>query len=236
MSSARLRIAFSGTVRRLIRVRRRKSRAETQRRADGMVPPDHGRSARPRGAVAGSGRTLWLQSIAPLAWGCAEKAPSTCSGDHHGPTCVPLGASIYFKNPEKASPPASGGPVHTTLTDRHNRKAELARHGIRRTRPNNRSHGTRTEIAGHIVLRASSHSCARQTAAVPSGDEPCQATAGAKGIKGASAHLRRGSMVSCLGVAAPRVPAGRAAFGRSVRPGTVLAHPDVGFSYEGRWP
>ena len=136
----------------------------------------------------------------------------------------------------KESPPASGGPVHTTLTGKNDRKVELARHGIRRTRPNNRSHGTRTEIAGHIVLRGFSHPCARQTAAVPTGDEPCQATAGAKGIKGASAHLRCGSTVSCLGVAAPRVPVGKAAFGRSVRPGTVLAHPDVGFPYEGRQP
>ena len=120
--------------------------------------------------------------------------------------------------------------MHTTLLDMRGRKAELVRHGIQRTRPNNRSHGTRTEIAGHIVLRASSHPCARQMAAVPSGDEPCRATAGAKGIKGASAHLRRGSMVSCLGLAAPRFPVGKAAFGRSVRPGTVLVHPDDGFS------
>ena len=126
--------------------------------------------------------------------------------------------------------------MHTTLTGKNDRKVELARHGIRRTRPNNRSHGTRTEIAGHIVLRGFSHPRARQTAAVPTGDEPCQATAGAKGIKGASAHLRCGSTVSCLGVAAPRVPVGKAAFGRSVRPGTVLAHPDVGFPYEGRQP
>ena len=129
----------------------------------------------------------------------------------------------------KESPPPSGGPVHTTLTDRYGRKAELVRHGIRRTRPNNRSHDTRTEIAGHIMLRDTSIPCARQTVAVPHGDEPCQATAGAKGIKGASAHLRCGSMVSCLGVAAPRVPVGKAAFGRSVLPGTVLAHPGDGF-------
>jgi hypothetical protein len=133
----------------------------------------------------------------------------------------------------KESPPASGGPVHTTLTGGFGRKVEPVLHGTRRTRPNNRSHDTRTEIAGHTVLRASSHPCAHQTAAVPTGDGPCQATAGAKGIKGASAHLRRGSMVSCLGVAAPRVPVGKAAFGRSVRPGTVLAHPGDGFSGQG---
>ena len=126
--------------------------------------------------------------------------------------------------------------MHTTMTGRRDRKVDLVRQGIRRTRPNNHSHDTQTEIAGHIVFREFSVPCARQTAAVPNGDEPCQATAGAKGIKGASAHLRCGSTVSCLGVAAPRVPVGKAAFGRSVRPGTVLAHPDVGFPYEGRQP
>ena len=40
------------------------------------------------------------------------------------------------------------------------------------------------------------------------------------------------SMVSCLGVAALRLPVGKTAFGRSIRQGTVLAHPDDGFSPE----
>ena len=122
--------------------------------------------------------------------------------------------------------------MHTTLSDGFGRKAELVRHGIRRTRPNNRSHGTRTEIAGHIVFHESSNPCARQTATISNGDQSCQATAGAKGIKGASAHLRCGSKMSCLGEAALRVPVGEAAFGRSIRPGTVLTHLDDGFSYE----
>jgi len=234
MSSARRRIASSGTVRKLTRAVPRRPRAETHGRASGMAPPDRGRRARPRGAVAGSGRTPWLQAISPSAWGCAESTRSTCSGGHLGPTCVPLGLSICAKGFERSSPPASGGPVHTTLTDGFSRKAEPVRHGIRRTRPKNRSYDTRTEIAGHIVLRDTSIPCARQTVAVPHGDGPCQATAGAKGIKGASAHLRCGSMVSCLGVAALRVPVGEGAFGRSVRPGTVLAHPGDGLSCDAR--
>jgi hypothetical protein len=191
------------------------------------MPLDRGRGARPRGAVAGSGRTLWLQSIAPLAWGCAEKAPSTCSGGRHGPTCVPLGLSIYQVF-ERSSPPASGGLVHTTLTDRRGREAEPVRRGIRRTRPNNRSHGTRTEIAGHIVFREASNPCARQMATVSTGDQSCQATAGAKGTKGASAHLRCGSMVSGVGSAAFKGSVGTAAFGRAARLGCGLAHPGDG--------
>jgi hypothetical protein len=119
--------------------------------------------------------------------------------------------------------------VHTTLTDRHDRKAELARHGIRRTRPNNRSHGTRTEIAGHIVFRESSNPCARQTGTISIGDESHQATAGAKGTKGASAHLRCGSMVSGVASAALKDSVGTAAFGRAVRLGCGLAHPGDGF-------
>jgi hypothetical protein len=129
----------------------------------------------------------------------------------------------------KESPPASGGPVHTTLTDRHDRKAELVRHGIRRTRPSNRSHDTRTEIAGHILFRDSSIPCARQTATVSTGDQSCQATAGAKGIKGASAHLRCGSMVSGVGSAAFKGSVGTAAFERAARLGCGLAHPGDGF-------
>jgi hypothetical protein len=196
------------------------------------MPPDRGRGARPRGAVAGSGRTLWLQPIEFPARRCADKERSACSGGHHGPTCVPLGLSICFRGFERSSPPASGGPVHMTLTDGLGRKVEPVRHGIRRTRPNNRSHNTRTEIAGHIVFRESSNPCARQTAAVPTGDEPCQATAGAKAIKGASAHLRCGSKVLCLRSAALRLPVGKTAFGRSTRQGMVLAHLGDGFTYE----
>jgi hypothetical protein len=122
------------------------------------------------------------------------------------------------------SPPASGGPVHTTLTDRHDRKAELVRHGIRRARPNNRSHDTRTEIAGHIVFRESSNPCARQTTTISTGDQCCQATARAKGIKGASAHLRCGSMVLGVGSAALKGSVGTAAFEQAARPGFGLAH------------
>ena len=139
------------------------------------------------------------------------------------------GFSISTHQIHKESPPASGGPVHTTLTDRHDRKAELARHGIRRTRPNNRSHGTRTEIAGHIVFRESSNPCARQTGTISIGDESHQATAGAKGTKGASAHLRCGSMVSGVASAALKDSVGTAAFGRAVRLGCGLAHPGDGF-------
>jgi hypothetical protein len=69
-------------------------------------------------------------------------------------------------------------------------------------------------------------------AAVSTGDELYQATAGAKAIKGASAHLRCGSKVLCLRSAALRLPVGKTAFGRSIRQGTVLAHPDDGFSPE----
>jgi hypothetical protein len=129
----------------------------------------------------------------------------------------------------KESPPASGGPVNTTLTDRHDRKAELVRHGIRRTRPNDRSHDTRTEIVGHIVFQESSIPCARQTATISIGDQSHQATAGAKGIKGASAHLRCGSMVSGVGSAALKGSGGTAAFGRAARLGCGLAHPGDGF-------
>jgi len=124
----------------------------------------------------------------------------------------------------KESPPASGGPVHTTPTDRHDRKAELVRQGIRRTRPTNRSHDTRIEIAGHIVFHESSNSCACQTATISNGDQSCRATVGAKGIKGASAHLRCGSMVSGVGSAALQGSIGTAAFGRAARSGCGLAH------------
>ena len=132
----------------------------------------------------------------------------------------------------KESPPASGGPVHTTLMDKRDRKVELGRPGIRRTRPKNRSHGTRAEIAGHIVFQGYSDSCARQTATISTGDQSHQATAGAKGIKGASAHLRCGSMVSGVGSAAFKDPVGTAAFGRAVRRGSGLAHLGDGLSYE----
>jgi hypothetical protein len=124
----------------------------------------------------------------------------------------------------KESPPASGGSVHTTLTDWHDRKADLIRHGIRRTRPNNRSHDTRTEIAGHIVFQESLNSCARQTATISTGDQSCQATAGAMGIKGASAHRQCGSMVSSVGTAAFNGSVGTTALGRAVRLGSGLAH------------
>jgi hypothetical protein len=133
------------------------------------------------------------------------------------------------------SPPASGGPVHTTLPDRPDRKAELVRRGIRRTRPMNRLRGTRTEIAGQLLLRRFSDPCARPTAAVPSGDGLPRATAGANGTKGASAHLRCGSKVPSLGVAAPRNPVGETAFGRFIRLGTSLAHRGVGFFCAPRW-
>jgi len=129
----------------------------------------------------------------------------------------------------KESPPASGGPVHTTLTDRIDRKAEPARHGIRRTRPNNCSHDTRTEIVGHIVFHESSNPCACQMATISTGDQSCQATAGAKGIKDASAHLRCGSKVSGVGLAAFKDPIGTAAFGRAARLGCGLAHLGDGF-------
>ena len=119
--------------------------------------------------------------------------------------------------------------MHTTPTDRCDRKAALDRHGIRRTRPNNRSHDTRTEIAGHIVFHESSNPCARQTATISTGDQSCQATAGAKGIKGASAHLRCGSMVSSAGSAAFEGSVGTAAFERAFRLGFGLAHPGDGF-------
>ena len=132
----------------------------------------------------------------------------------------------------KESPPASGGPVNTTLTDRHDRKAELVRHGIRRMRPNKRSHDTRTEIAGHILFCESSNPCARQTATISTRDHSHQATAGAKGIKGASAHLRCGSTVSVVGSAALKGSVGTAVFGRPVRLGTVLAYLDDGFSHD----
>ena len=136
----------------------------------------------------------------------------------------------------KESPPASGGSVHATVTDKHHRKVELVRQGIRRTWPKNRSHDTRTEIAGHIVFHESSNPCARQMTTVSSGDQSHQTTAGAKGIGGASAHLRCGSMVSGLGEAAPKVPVGEAAFGRPDRPDAGLAHLDDGFSCEVRRP
>jgi hypothetical protein len=136
----------------------------------------------------------------------------------------------------RESPPASGGSVHVTLTDKRDRKVELVRQGIRRTWPNNRSHDTRTEIAGPIVFCESSNPCARQITTVSNGDQCYQATAGTKGIKGASAHLRCGSKVSGLGEAAPRVPVGEAAFGRPDRPDTGLAHLDDGFSCEVRRP
>jgi hypothetical protein len=129
----------------------------------------------------------------------------------------------------KESPPASGGPVHTTLSDRVGREAELVRHGIRRNRTNNRSHDTRTEIEGHILFREFSVSCARQTATISTGDQSHQATAGAKGIKGASAHLRCGSMVSGVGSAALKGSIGTAAFGRAARSGCGLAHLGDGF-------
>jgi hypothetical protein len=129
----------------------------------------------------------------------------------------------------KESPPASGGPVRTTLTDRYDRKAELARDGIRRTRPKNRSHDTRTEIAGQILFRESSIPCARQTTTISIGDQSHQATAGAKGIKGASAHLRCGSTVSGVGSAALKDFAETATFGRAAELGLRLAHPGDGF-------
>jgi hypothetical protein len=141
-------------------------------------------------------------------------------------------AGLSDQEISKESPPASGGPVHTTLMDKRDRKAELAQHGIRRTRPNNRSHSTRTKIAGHIVFHESSNPRARQTATISTGDESCQATAGAKGIKDASAHLRCGSKVSCLGSAAFKDPIGTAAFGRAARPGFGLAHLGDGFSHD----
>jgi hypothetical protein len=122
--------------------------------------------------------------------------------------------------------------VHTTLTDRHDPRAALARHGIRRTRPNYRSHDTRTEIAGHILFCESSNPCARQTATISTGDQSHQATAGTKGIKGASAHLRCGSTVSGVGSAALKGSVGTAVFGRPVRLGTVLAYLDDGFSHD----
>jgi hypothetical protein len=139
-------------------------------------------------------------------------------------------AGLFDHQFSKESPPASGGPVHTTLTDGHDRKAELARRGIKRTRPNNRSHDTRAEIAGHILFRESSIPCARQTTTISIGDQSHQVTAGAKGIKGASAHLRCGSMVSGVGSAALKGSVGMAAFGRTARLGCGLAHPDDGFS------
>jgi hypothetical protein len=132
----------------------------------------------------------------------------------------------------KESPPASGGPVHTTLTDKRDRKVELGRQGIRRTRPNNRSHDTRTETVGQILFRESSIPCARQTATISIGDESHQATAGAKGIKDASAYLRCGSMVSGVGSAALKDSVGTTAFGRAARSGLGLAHPGDGFSRE----
>jgi hypothetical protein len=101
-------------------------------------------------------------------------------------------------------------------------------------RPKNRSHGTRAEIAGHIVFQGYSDSCARQTATISTGDESRQATAGAKGIKGASAHLRCGSMVSGVGLVALKGSVGMAAFGRAVRRGSGLAHLGDGlFSHRG---
>jgi hypothetical protein len=176
-----------------------------------------------------------LQPARLSTWECARSVRPARSGGHLGSTCASLGSSTYYcKDFREASPPPSGGPVHTTLSNGFGRKAESVRHGIRRTRPTNRSHSTRTEIARRIVSCRSSSPCTRQTAAVPFGDEPCQATAGAMGIKGASAHLRCGSMVLDLGVAAPRVPVGKAAFGRPSRPGTVLAHLDVGLSSDAR--
>ena len=141
-------------------------------------------------------------------------------------------AGLFDHKISKESPPASGGPVNTTLTDRHDRKAELVRHGIPRTRPNDRSHDTRTEIAGHIVFQESSDPCARQTATISTGDQSHQATAGAKGIKGASAHLRCGSMVSGIGSAALKDFAMTAAFGRAAQRGLSLAHSGDGFSRE----
>jgi hypothetical protein len=141
-------------------------------------------------------------------------------------------AGLFDHRILKESPPASGGPVHTTLMDRHDRKAELVRHGTRRTRPNNRSHDTRTEIAGQILFRESSIPCAHQTATISTGDQSHRATAGAKGIKGASAHLRCGFKVSGVGLAAFKGSAGTAAFGRATRLGCVLVHPGDGFSHE----
>ena len=135
-------------------------------------------------------------------------------------------SGLQFSN---ESPPASGGPVHAILTDKRDRKVGLGRQGIRRTRPKNRSHGTRTEIAGHIVFQEYSDSCARQTATISTGDESCRATAGARSIKGASAHLRCGSMVSGVGSAAFKGPVGTAAFGRTARLGFGLAHLGDGF-------
>jgi hypothetical protein len=82
------------------------------------------------------------------------------------------------------------------------------------------------------VFHESSNPCARQTATISTGDQSCQATAGAKGIKGASAHLRCGSKVSGLGSAAFKDPIGTAAFGRAARPGYGLAHLDDGFSHD----
>jgi hypothetical protein len=126
--------------------------------------------------------------------------------------------------------------VHATLTDKRDRKVEPVRQGIRRTWPNNRSHGTRTEIAEQLVFHESSNPCARQMTTISSGDQFYQATAGAKDIKGASAHLRCGSKVSYLGEAARRIPVGEAVFGQLLWLDTGLAHLDDGFSCEARRP
>ena len=194
-------------------------------------------ATRSRRGFASPSAPAALRFVTLPAWECAGSVRPARPGGHLGPTCPPLGSSTYYcKDFREAFPPPSGGPVHTTSSNGFGRKTESVRLGIRRTRPSNRSHSTRTEIARRIMSCRFSSPCPRPTAAVPLGDEPCQATAGAKGIKGASAHLRCGSMVSCLGVAAPRVPAGEAAFGRPSRWGTVLAHPDGGLSCDARRP
>jgi hypothetical protein len=198
--------------------------SETGRwRRAGWSSAARGRSARSRAMGIGA-----LAAGAFSCPRCSNRALLRLTG-LHSPAFALLDGNGYHIDSEKASPPASGGPVHTTLPDEPDREAELVRRGIRRTRPNIRSHGTRAEIAGQFLLRRFSIPCARPIAAVSTGDGLLQATAGAMSTKGASAYLRCGSRVPGLGVAAPRIPVGEAAFGRPIRLGTSLAHRGVGF-------
>jgi len=141
------------------------------------------------------------------------------------------GAFVSLRNPQTISPPASGGPEHAVLQDGHGHKAEPVQLGIQGTRPNIRAHGTWIEIAEHTMLCIPSISCTRPTEIVPNGAGSHRATAGAKRIKGASAHVRCGPKVPSLGLAASKIPGGEVAFGRSLRPGPNLARPGVGLSH-----
>ena len=134
----------------------------------------------------------------------------------------------------RRSPPASGGPVNMTLSDRAGRKTGACRQGIAGKRPNNCSCGMWTGLRWHFVPARSSDSRTRPKPAFPIGALPLRATAGAKGIKGASAHLRYGSKVSHCGVAVSKIPFGKTDHGRSHRQDGVLAH--LGDGLRLRWP